>query len=98
MTSASRSKGEDVARAGIIRLAELWYHGEGFVSSIPTGLLAAPAPWIEAALVEDHSGDCTKQPWSCMRCHAEEQMQIAEWVYPHLAATSQIRKDRTDER
>ena len=69
-------------RAAIVRLAELWYHADGFTEMAADGRLPDPAPWIEAALVEEHSGDCTKQCWSCMRCHAEDQMKVAEWVYP----------------
>lgn len=84
-------------RVAVVRLAELWYQAEGFISTIPTGLLTEPAPWIEDALTEKHEGDCTKVPAPCRRCHAEDQMQIAEWVYPRLRARHALALSKASE-
>lgn len=47
----------------VVRLAELWYHAEGFLDQFQSGeSLPDPKPWIERALQSEHSGDCTKQP------------------------------------
>jgi hypothetical protein len=29
-----------------------------------------------------HSGDCTKEPWTCMRCQVDEAIEIARAAYP----------------
>jgi hypothetical protein len=42
------------------RIAGLWF-GKWMTERYPLSHEAEP-----------HSGDCTKQPWSCLRCHAEE--------------------------
>jgi len=62
------------------RLAELLYEHEGFVD-VASGNHApdrtVPA-WIEDELRRDtHSGDCTGQPHSCMRCHAD--IALEQW-------------------
>ena len=62
------------------RLAELLYHAEGFSDMAVAGTLGEAPVWIERALTAEHSGDCTKQPWSCERCHAEEFTAIARYV------------------
>ena len=72
---------DDVA----IRFAELWYHAEGFTEMVQRGDLPDPKPWIAEALTAEHSGDCQKQPWSCMRCHAEDILPVAQWVLPRVA-------------
>lgn len=58
-----------------VRLAELLYEHEGFVDrEKDNGPPDRDVPvWIESEIAADnHSGDCTKQPWSCMRCHADD--------------------------
>ncbi|MFK4871692.1 hypothetical protein [Novosphingobium sp. ZW T3_23] len=58
-----------------VRLAELLYEHEGFVDrGQDNGPPDRDVPiWIEAEIsANKHSGDCTKQPWSCMRCHADD--------------------------
>ena len=70
------------------RLAELWYHADGFTDMAEAGTLPDPIPWIADALVAEHSGDCQKQSWPCMRCHAEEIMPVARWVNARLEKTS----------
>jgi len=76
-------------------LAELVYHADGFTDMAKRGDLPSPHPWIAEALTAEHSGDCQKQPWSCMRCHAEDAMDVARWVAPRfraaIAALDQVR-------
>ncbi|MEG3086201.1 hypothetical protein [Sphingomonas sp. PB4P5] len=73
----------------LIRMGELFYHADGFTEMAKRGDLSPPAPWIKEQLEAEHTGDCTKQPWSCMRCHAEDMMVVARYVDQHmpLAAT-----------
>lgn len=87
-TPADQS-GEVEAR---IRLGELFYHADGFTNSLDS-LSEAPV-WIATALNEAHSGDCTKEPWSCMRCHAEDMMAIANYVADRWPADLQHRRDK----
>ena len=32
----------------------------------------------------EHSGDCTKEPWTCLRCLREEHMKMAERLEANL--------------
>jgi hypothetical protein len=75
----------------VLRLAEHLYEVEGFWPKI----LDRETPvWIEAALAAEHTGDCTKQPWSCMRCHAEEQIGIAAEVVRRIGIATQTQRVR----
>lgn len=35
----------------------------------------------------EHSGDCTKQPWSCLRCQMEEMWKFADRVLDFYKST-----------
>lgn len=61
-----------------VRLAEILYHAEGFTDYLDS-IDEAPV-WVVDALTAEHSGDCTKQPWSCMTCHAQDYLKIAHYV------------------
>lgn len=74
----------------VFRLAELMYHAEGFLDQIAPETLRPPKPWVAKTLIAEHSGDCTKQPWSCMRCHAEDYVKQARWI---TAALSTARRE-----
>lgn len=39
---------------------------------------------INAGRDAEHAGDCTKQPWSCIRCRYEDYMKFAERLEKHL--------------
>jgi hypothetical protein len=40
----------------------------------------------------EHSGDCTKMPWTCMKCRADRAYEIAQKVVDYRAR--QARKDK----
>lgn len=72
--------------AEIVRLAEIWYHVEGFTDMAEAGTLTDPPVWIAAALAEDHSGDCINVPAPCSRCHAEQAMKVGAYIHRYARA------------
>lgn len=78
MTSELAKSIEEACGLSRARLAELLYEHEGFVDrSKDDGPPDRDVPeWIEAEIAADnHSGDCTGEPWSCVRCHADDALQ-----------------------
>ena len=50
--------------------------------------------WVNEMLPQinsDHSGDCTKQPWSCMRCWFVKESEFADRV---LIAIDKAKKEK----
>lgn len=39
------------------------------------------AAFVKDGLSEEHDGDCTKQPQSCLRCNAEEYTALARYLW-----------------
>lgn len=47
-----------------------------------------------SAITKPHSGDCTKQPWTCLRCVAEESYGFADTILAMIsAAPAPLRSD-----
>jgi len=80
--------------AEIVRLAEIWYHVEGFTDMAEAGTLTDPPVWVADALTSEHCGDCTKIPAPCMRCHAEMAMRVGTYLHRH--ATPRARAAQHD--
>lgn len=45
---------------------------------------------------DEHSGDCTKQPWTCMRCDAEEAYRETDQILAALSETQPPRETSTE--
>ena len=58
-----------------------------------------PQDKVRAALDcinDEHSGDCTKQPWTCMRCDAEEAYRETDQILSALSKTQPPRETSTE--
>lgn len=47
-----------------------------------------------AAKDAEHSGDCTKQPWTCLRCEADAAYKQADEILSILSLISTVREER----
>lgn len=52
------------------------------------------ALFIPECLSKKHSGDCTKDPWTCARCYADEYMRKAKTLLAAFGLPGLLAKER----